>query len=101
MINNLYIEYKLLLRFSSRRPTADVNDDKATSGRRCRPTKAPLASKSDAPPPVGAHARNPPARPPSPRCVSWAEDVQTKKKGTSGPRNSSQPSNIRGKLRAK
>ena len=50
---------------------------------------------------VGAHARNPPARPPSPRCVSWAEDVQTKKKGTSGPRNSSQPSNIRGKLRAK
>ena len=28
---------------------------------------------------VGAHARNPPARPQSPRCVSWAEDVQTKK----------------------
>ena len=34
-----------------RRPTADVNDNKATSGRRRRPTKAPLASKSGAPPP--------------------------------------------------
>jgi hypothetical protein len=68
---------------------------------------------------VGAHARNPPARPPSPTCVSQIdavmfeyqvgpnsahrpEDVQTKKnKGTSGPRNSSQPSDIRGKLQAK
>jgi len=56
---------------------------------------------------VGAHVRNPPARPPSPTCVSQIdavtfgyqvgpnsahrpEDVQTKKnKGTSGPRNSS------------
>jgi hypothetical protein len=56
---------------------------------------------------VGAHVRNPPARPPIPTCVSQIdavtfgyqvrlnsahrpEDVQTKKnKGTSGPRNSS------------
>jgi len=44
---------------------------------------------------VGAHARNPPAHPPSPKCVSWAEDVQTKKN------KGSQPSNMRGKLRAK
>ncbi len=57
---------------------------------------------------VSAHAKNPPARSPSPTCISRIDavtfgDIQTKsvRAKKNGSKNSSQPSNVRGKLGVK